>query len=89
MVDISMRSVFHCFLLWVKDLVIFELRFGFLVKNCIYGRLDMSRILKVDQKMTPRKKGTKTVKFSIFLQKIIKLFTSSYIPTLKDKDMHI
>ena len=33
-----MRSFFLYFLLWVKDLVIFELRFGFLVKNCIYGR---------------------------------------------------
>ena len=31
-----MRSVFPYFLLWVKDLVFFELRFGFLMKNCIY-----------------------------------------------------
>ena len=28
-----MRSVFLYFLLWVKDLVIFELRFGFLMKK--------------------------------------------------------
>ena len=29
----------------LQDLVIFELGFGFLMKNSIYGRLDMSRIL--------------------------------------------
>ena len=57
-----MRSVFLYFLLWVKDLVIFELRFGFLMKNCIYGRLDMSRIPKFDRKMSPPKKGKKKVR---------------------------
>ena len=24
---------------WVKNLVLFDLRFGFLVKNCIYGQI--------------------------------------------------
>ena len=34
------RSVFIYFLLWVKDLAIFELRFGFLMKNFIYGQME-------------------------------------------------
>ena len=35
-----MRSVCLYFLLWVKDLVIFELRFGFLMQNSIYGQME-------------------------------------------------
>ena len=35
------------------------MKFGFLVKNCIYGHLDMSRIPKFDQNMSPEKKGRK------------------------------
>ena len=30
------------FLLWVKNLVIFELRFRFLMKNSIYGQMETS-----------------------------------------------
>ena len=35
-----MRSVFRYFRLWVQDLVIFELRFGFLMQNSIYGQME-------------------------------------------------
>ena len=37
-----MRSVFRYFLLWVKDLVAFELRFGFLMKSLMYGQMETS-----------------------------------------------
>ena len=47
----SRRLVFLNFLLWVKELVNSDCRFGFLVKNCIYSQLDMSRIPKFDQKI--------------------------------------
>ena len=32
--------VFSCFFLWVKDLIIFELRFGFVMKNSMYGQME-------------------------------------------------
>ena len=35
----------------LKDLVIFELRFGFLMKNCIYGRLETSGDPNLNQKV--------------------------------------
>ena len=47
----SRRLVFLNFLLRVKDLVNSDCRFGFLVKNCIYSQLDMSRIPKYAQKL--------------------------------------
>ena len=34
----------------LKELAIFDCKFGFLVKNCIYRHLGMSRILKFDEK---------------------------------------
>ena len=55
----SRRLVFLNFLLWVKELVNSDCRFGFLVKNCIYSQLDMSRIPKFDPKMTSEKKEEK------------------------------
>ena len=39
------------FLLWVKELVNSDCRSGFLVKNCIYSQLDMSRIPKIGPKI--------------------------------------
>ena len=47
----SRRLVFLNFLLWVKELVNSDCRFGFLVKNCIYSQLDMSRIPKLGPKI--------------------------------------
>ena len=47
----SHRSIFLNFLLRVKDLVNSDCRFGFLVKNCIYSRLEMSRILNSEPKI--------------------------------------
>ena len=38
--------IFLNFLLWVKELVNADCRFGFLVKNCAYSQLVMSRIPK-------------------------------------------
>ena len=35
-----MRLVFPYFLIRVKDLVIFELTFGFLMKSSIYGQME-------------------------------------------------
>ncbi len=46
----SRRLVFLNFLLWVKELVNSDCRFGFLLKNCIYRQLDMSRIRNFGQK---------------------------------------
>ena len=45
------RLVFLNFLLRVKELVDSDCRFGFCMKNCIYGQLDMSRILDFDPKI--------------------------------------
>ena len=39
---ILIRTVFLYFLLWVKDLAIFELRFGFLMRKIIYGQMETS-----------------------------------------------
>ena len=47
----SRRLVFLNFLLRVKDLVNSDCRFGFLVKNCIYSQLEMSRILNSEPKI--------------------------------------
>ena len=47
----SHRLVFLNFLLWVKELVNSDCRFGFLMKNYIYSQLGMSRIPKFDQKI--------------------------------------
>ena len=47
----SHRLVFLNFLLWVKELVNSDCRFGFLVKNLIYSQLEMSRISKFDRKI--------------------------------------
>ena len=44
-------TVFLHFLLWVKELVKSDFRFGFLVKNCIYSHLGMSRIENFDPKI--------------------------------------
>ena len=54
-----MRSVFHYFLLWVKDLVIFELRFGFLMKNFVYGQMETSGDQAVSRKIIKTKSETK------------------------------
>ena len=42
---------FVIFPFWLPKLSIFDLRFGFLVENCIYSQLDRSRIPKFGQKM--------------------------------------
>ena len=47
----SRRLVFLNFLLRVKDLVNSDCRFGFLVKNCKYSKLEMSRILNSEPKI--------------------------------------
>ena len=44
----SRRSVFLNFLLRVKELVNSDCKFGFCMRNCIYGQLEMSRILNFD-----------------------------------------
>ena len=54
----SRRLVFLNFLLRVKESVNSDCRFGFLVKNCIYGQLDMSRVQKNGPKI--RKSETLT-----------------------------
>ena len=45
------RSILLNFLLRVKDLVNSDCRFGFLVKICIYSRLEMCRILNSEPKI--------------------------------------
>ena len=47
----SRRLFFLNFLLWVKELVNSDCRFGFLVKNCIYSHLETSRIPKFGPKI--------------------------------------
>ena len=51
----SRRLFFLKFLLRAKELVNSDCRFGFLVKNCIYSQLDMSRILKFGQQIISSK----------------------------------
>ena len=41
---------FLIFALWTLDFLIFDLKIGFLIKNCIYRQLDMSRIPYGDKK---------------------------------------
>ena len=36
--------------LWTPDFLIFDLKIGFLIKNCVYRQLEMSRIPNVDEK---------------------------------------
>ena len=40
-------------------MIIFDLKCGFLVNNCIHSHLDMSRIPKIDQNMASEQKGKK------------------------------
>ena len=47
----SRRLKFLNFRPWVKELVNSDCRFGFLVKNCIYSQLNMSRIPKFGPKI--------------------------------------
>ncbi len=47
----SHRFVFLNFLLRVKKLVNSEFRLALCMKNCIYGQLEMSRILDFDPKI--------------------------------------
>ena len=47
----SHRSIFLNFLLRVKELLNSDRRFGFCMKNCIYGQLEMSRILNFVRKI--------------------------------------
>ena len=46
----SRRLVFLNFLLWVKELVNSDCRFGFLVKNCIYDQLERAGDQNLNQK---------------------------------------
>ena len=62
MFSIFSEFVFPMFSLLAVNLAIFDLKFGFLVKNCIYSHLDMSRIPEFDQNMTPAKKGKKNIR---------------------------
>ena len=48
-----------------KICLFLTLKFGFLVKNCIYSHLDMSRIRKSGPKMTTRKKGSNSSVYRI------------------------
>ena len=47
---ICLDSFFLMFGLWASDFLIFDLKIGFLVKNCIYRQLGMSRIPSFDEK---------------------------------------
>ena len=49
--NICLRLFFLIFGLWTPDLLIFDLKIGFLVKNCIYRPLERSGIPKSDQNM--------------------------------------
>ena len=42
---------------WLYNLLIFNLKIGFLVKNCIHRQLEMSRTPNFDPKMTTQKNG--------------------------------
>ena len=41
--------VFLDFEVWVKDFEVFDLRFGFLVQNCIYGQNVVNKCKKILQ----------------------------------------
>ncbi len=43
--DLILSQFFLFFGIWASDLLNFDLKFGFLVKNCIYRQLGMSRIV--------------------------------------------
>ena len=47
----SHRLILLNFLLRVKELVNSDCRFGFCMKNCIDGQLEMSRVLDFDPKL--------------------------------------
>ena len=36
----------------MPDFLIFDLKIGFLIKNCIYAHVEISRISKLDEKLT-------------------------------------
>ena len=48
------NSFFLNFPLWLKELLIFDCRFEFYVKNCIYSHLEMSGNPKFGQKRTKK-----------------------------------
>ena len=50
-VEEKSEFVFPIFGPWTLDLPIVDLKIGFLVENCIYGQLEMSRIPKFGPKM--------------------------------------
>ena len=50
-------SCFLIFHIYLSKLAIFNLKFGFLVKNCVYRQLGMSRIIKFDEKQQKKTKG--------------------------------
>ena len=66
-----MRSVFINFLLWVKDLVIFELRFGFLMNKSIYGQMETPGDPHLNRKI---KKNHKKEVWDIFLMRLVFLY---------------
>ena len=49
--NIFLVLFFLFFGLWTAELLNFNLKIGFLIKNCIYGQLEMSRILNFDPKI--------------------------------------
>ena len=78
----SHRSIFLDFLLRVKKLINSDRRFGFCMKNCIYGQLEMSRILDFD----PRIGNVQTLvpKNAKFLS-----YVSTVVPTIPYPDEKI
>ena len=50
-------SFFLFFGLWASELLIFDLKIGFLVKNYAYRQLGMSRILHVEEKQSKHHRG--------------------------------
>ena len=79
----SRRLVFLNFLLWVKELVNSDCRFGFLVKNCIYSQLDMSRIPKFGQKMHLKQICFFFIIWLIFLYFLTKFWDSRHVQLAK------
>ena len=51
MFEMFLVLFFLFFGLWTAELLNFDLKIGFLIKNCIYGQLEMSRILDSDPKI--------------------------------------
>ena len=41
-------SFFLYFALWTPDFLMFDMKIGFLIKNCVYRQLEMSRIQNFD-----------------------------------------